>query len=53
LWIAAAAKPPEEEEIVALESFYREFYKGLIRKLYWIFPNYVDSWDFRPHIEIS
>lgn len=28
LWIAAAAKQPEEEEVVALENFYRTFYNG-------------------------
>lgn len=28
LWIAAAAKPPEEDEILALEQFYRDYYKG-------------------------
>ncbi|CAG9839438.1 unnamed protein product [Diabrotica balteata] len=27
LWIAAAAKVPEEEEIEALESFYRDYYQ--------------------------
>ncbi|XP_019866589.1 activating signal cointegrator 1 [Aethina tumida] len=27
LWIAAAAKPPEEDEILALEQFYRDYYK--------------------------
>ncbi|CAH0552081.1 unnamed protein product [Brassicogethes aeneus] len=27
LWIAAAAKPPEEDEMAALESFYREYYQ--------------------------
>ncbi|CAG9821491.1 unnamed protein product [Phaedon cochleariae] len=27
LWIAAAAKPPEEDEIDALESFYRDYYQ--------------------------
>ncbi|KAL1512726.1 hypothetical protein ABEB36_002267 [Hypothenemus hampei] len=28
LWIAAAAKPAEEDEIEVLENFYRDFYKG-------------------------
>ncbi|XP_066154680.1 activating signal cointegrator 1 [Euwallacea fornicatus] len=27
LWIAAAAKQPEDEEITALEDFYKDFYK--------------------------
>ncbi|CAH1183406.1 unnamed protein product [Ceutorhynchus assimilis] len=27
LWIAAAAKEPDEEEVLALENYYREFYK--------------------------
>ncbi|XP_050295164.1 activating signal cointegrator 1 [Anthonomus grandis grandis] len=32
LWIAAAAKQPEEEEVAALEQFYREFYKDYTLK---------------------
>lgn len=28
LWIAAAGRQPEEEEIATLENFYRQFYEG-------------------------
>lgn len=33
LWIAAAAKVPEQEEIEALESFYRDYYLGKMSSL--------------------